>query len=259
MGVRYGLEGKVALITGTGQGIGRAIALALAAEGVKLALADIDLKTVKQTTTLVEAIATPSGIAKFSPLVTQLDVSDSSEVRDWVGAVRQYFEKIDIMISNAGVFPRKTLAEMSETDWDEVLDVNLKGLYHCTKAVLPAMTEQKNGSIITLSSSAAFEGVARGVHYSASKAGQIGFVRAAALELAPHNIRINAVAPGITDTIQPRLGLSEEQIKERAKTIPLGRIGHPEDVAEAVLWLCSDGANYLTGQTIHVNGGSYRV
>jgi NAD(P)-dependent dehydrogenase (short-subunit alcohol dehydrogenase family) len=259
MGVKYGLENKVALITGTGQGIGRAIALALAAEGVKLALADIDPKTVKQTATLVEAIATPPGATKFAPLVTELDVSNGRQVREWVSAVKQYFERIDILISNAGVFPRRFLVDMSEDDWDEVLDVNLKGLYNCSKAVLPAMIEQRNGTIITLSSSVAFEGTQRGVHYAASKAGQIGFVRAAALELAPHNVRINAVAPGITDTIQPRLGLSEDQIKERAKSIPLGRIGHPEDVADAVLWLCSDGATYLTGQTIHVNGGAYRV
>jgi NAD(P)-dependent dehydrogenase (short-subunit alcohol dehydrogenase family) len=259
MGVKYGLEDKVALITGTGQGIGRAIAFALAKEGVKLALADIEESRLRQTATLVEAIATPANVKKFAPLVTQLDVSNGRQVRDWVAAVLQYFERIDILISNAGIFPRSTLLDMNEDEWDEVLDVNLKGLYNCTKAVLPIMKEQKSGSILTLSSSAAFEGVAGGVHYSASKAGQIGFVRAAALELAPYNIRINAIAPGITDTVQPRLGLTEEQIKERAKMIPLGRIGHPEDVADAVLWLCSDGATYLTGQTIHVNGGSYRV
>jgi 3-oxoacyl-[acyl-carrier protein] reductase len=254
MAVRYDIEAKVALITGAAAGIGRAIALRLAEEGVFLALSDVNLIDLEKTGELVRA--TPNAPA---PLLQTVDVADETQVTTWVEATLARFGRVDILVNNAGIFPRRYLLEMTGQEWDAVLDINLKGLFYCARAAARLMVEKgQGGRIITLSSSSGFEGTARGVHYSASKAGQIGFIKALALELAAHQITVNAVAPGITDTAQPRYGLTEAQIAERAQNIPLRRIGQPEDIAEAVAWLCSPAASYITGQTLHINGGSLR-
>ncbi len=242
------LEGKVALVTGAGQGIGRAIALALAERGAMLALADRNKLSLKETARLGQNRAT----------ATPLDVRQGQAVAEWIEATRAEFGRIDILVNNAGIFPRRPFLEMSENDWDAVLDVNLRGAFLCARYAAPHMREGGGGRIINLSSSAAFEGTLRGVHYASSKAGLLGFTRALALELAPYGIRANAVAPGMTDTAQPRGGLSEEEIAERASIIPLGRIGRPEEVAGLVAWLCGPAADYITGQTFHINGGAYR-
>ena len=250
----YDLAGQVALVTGAATGIGRAIALRLAAEEVLLALSDVDAAGLDQTAHDIVALKNAA-----EPFVQRVDVTDSEEVTAWVTAVRRQFGRLDILVNNAGIFPRRRLLEMSGDEWDAVLNVNLKGLFHCAKAAGTVMVrDHTGGRIITISSSSGFEGTARGTHYSASKAGQIGFVKALALELAEYNITVNAIAPGLTDTAQPRYGLSESQIADRAHVIPLGRIGQPADVAEAVAWLASPAASYITGQTLHINGGALR-
>jgi NAD(P)-dependent dehydrogenase (short-subunit alcohol dehydrogenase family) len=189
--------------------------------------------------------------------VVQADVIAVGEARRLVQAVAQHFGRLDVLVNNAGVFPRVEFLAMEESDWDYVLDVNLKGTCFCAQAAARAMVAGNiAGSIINLAS-AAIRGSPRGVHYTASKGGVVAMTRAMALELAPHRIRVNAVAPGLTDTAQPRYGNSEAEIAALAQAIPLGRIGLPADIADAAVFLASDQAGFITGQTLHVNGGSY--
>jgi 3-oxoacyl-[acyl-carrier protein] reductase len=243
------LEGLVALVTGAGQGIGRAIAVALSKRGAQLALADINEAGLVETGNLMES-------PYFAMLV---DVSQGAAVAAWVAAAAGRYGQIDILVNNAGIFPRQPFMEMSESDWDTVLNVNLKGAFLTARYVAPYMSTAAGGCIINISSNAAFEGTRQGAHYASSKAGLLGLTRALALELAPYNINVNAIAPGLTDTAQPRYGATEEQIAAQVKTIPLGRIGKPEDVAGLVAWLCGPDATYISGQTFHVNGGAYRT
>jgi 3-oxoacyl-[acyl-carrier protein] reductase len=165
---------------------------------------------------------------------------------------------IDILVNNAGIFPRVEFLDMTEAQWDEVLGVNLKGTFLCTQAAAQQMVQRgRGGVVINLTSSAAFRSSPRGVHYVASKAGIIGLTRAAALELAPYRVRVNAIAPGTTDTAQPRYGMSEDELQAVGRQVPLGRMGTPADVADLAVFLASDESRHITGQTIHVNGGQY--
>jgi NAD(P)-dependent dehydrogenase (short-subunit alcohol dehydrogenase family) len=175
-----------------------------------------------------------------------------------VASVEQQLGPIDILINNAGVFPRVSFLDMTESDWEFVLDVNLKGACFCAQAVAKIMVAAKRrGAIVNLTSGAAFRSSPRGVHYVASKGGVLSMTRAMALELAPYRIRVNAIAPGLTDTAQPRYGSSEAELAEAARAIPLGRMAQPEEIARTALFLASDDAGFITGQTVHVNGGSY--
>ena len=175
-----------------------------------------------------------------------------------VSAAEQELGPIDILVNNAAVFPRVTFLDMSESDWDRVLAVNLKGACFCAQFVAKAMVAAgRPGVIINIASGAAFRSSPRGVHYVASKGGVVSMTRAMAMELAPYRIRVNAIAPGLTDTAQPRYGSSEAELAEMARAIPLGRMAQPEDIARAAVFLASDSASFMTGQTIHVNGGSY--
>ena len=164
---------------------------------------------------------------------------------------------LDILVNNAGVFPRVAFLEMSESDWDFVLDVNLKGAFFCAQAAARVMVAGgRRGSIINVASQA-IRGAVRGVHYSASKGGVVAMTRAMALELARYGIRVNAIAPGLTDTAQPRRGHSEEELAALARAVPLGRMAQPDDIASVAVFLASEDARFITGQTVHVNGGSY--
>jgi len=175
-----------------------------------------------------------------------------------VSAAEQGLGPADILVNNAGVFPRVPFLEMTEHDWDQVLDVNLKGSCFCAQYVAKAMVAAgRQGAIINIASGAALRGSPRGAHYVASKGGMLSLTRAMALELAPYRIRVNAIAPGLTDTAQPRYGSSEAEIAEMARAIPLGRMAQPDDIARAAVFLASDNAGFVTGQTLHVNGGSY--
>jgi NAD(P)-dependent dehydrogenase (short-subunit alcohol dehydrogenase family) len=243
------LKGRVALITGAQQGIGRAIALAFAHEGADVVINYLDDPNAAER---VAADARKTGVRA---LVVQGDVSRVDQGQALAARAVQELGGLDILVNNAGVYPRSPFLELSEREWDFVLDVNLKGSCFCAQAAARAMIAGgRRGSIINLSSSSV-RGQPRGVHYTASKGGVITMTRTMALELAPYGIRVNAIAPGTTDTAQPRGGNTEEELVAMAKTIPLGRIAQPEDIASVAVFLAGDESRHITGQTLHVNGG----
>ena len=246
------LAGKVVLVTGAQQGIGRAMALEFAAAGGDVAINWLDDKAAAQS------VADEVRACGRRAILVKADVGQIEQVQVMVSATEEQLGPIDVLINNAGVFPRVPFLEMTESDWDYVLDVNLKGACFCAQAVAKAMVAAgRPGVVINLTSGAAFRSSPRGVHYVASKGGVLSMTRAMALELAPNRIRVNAIAPGLTDTAQPRYGSSEAELAEAARAIPLGRMARPEEIARAAVFLASDDAGFVTGQTLHVNGGSY--
>ena len=248
------LTGRVALVTGAQQGIGAAVAVALAGEGADVALSWLDDRAA------AEAVAARIGAAGRRAHLVRADVSRLAEIEAMAGETVRVLGAPDILVNKAGVYPRVPLLEMRESDWDHVLDINLKAGCFATIAMAKALIAagRPGGSVINLSSSA-IRGAVRGVHYSASKGGVVSMTRALALELAPYNIRVNAIAPGLTDTAQPRYGNSDDELVEMARTtIPLrGRLLTPEQIARTAVFLASDDASATTGQVLHVNGGSY--
>jgi NAD(P)-dependent dehydrogenase (short-subunit alcohol dehydrogenase family) len=247
------LAGRVALVTGAQQGIGAAIAIALAEAGADVAVTYLD----KQEA--AGAIAHRIGEFGRRSLLLHADVSKLGDIENMVNETDQQLGPPDILVNNAGVYPRVKFLEMREEDWDYVLDINLKAGCFATVAVAKALIAAgKPGSVINLASSAV-RGAVRGVHYSASKGGVVSMTRAMALELAPHGIRVNAIAPGLTDTAQPRYGNTDSELVEMAKaTIPLGgKLLAPEQIARTAVFLASDDSNATTGQVLHINGGSY--
>jgi len=247
------LHGKVALVTGAQQGIGAAIALALAGEGADVAVNWVDNQA--------DAEAVAKGVrdkGRRAALI-KADMAKLGDIEPMVAEAARQLGTVDILVNNAGVYPRVPLLEMRESDWDYVLDINLKAGCFAAIAVAKALiAAKKPGAIINLAS-ASVRGAVRGVHYSASKGGVVSMTRAMALELAPHDIRVNAIAPGLTDTAQPRYGNSDVELIEMARsTIPLGgKLLTPDQVARTAVFLASDEASAVTGQVLHVNGGSY--
>ena len=242
------LAGKVALVTGAQQGIGAAIARALAGEGANVAVSWLDDRPG------AEAVA--RDIARTG----RQAYSKVAEIEAMVAETVKVLGPPDILVNNAGVYPRVPLLEMQESDWDYLMDINLKAGCFAAIAVAKALIAagRKGGSIINLSSQAV-RGAVRGVHYSTSKGGVVSMTRAMALELAPHGIRVNAIAPGTTDTAQPRYGNTDAELVEMARAnIPLGgKLLSAEQIARTAVFLASDDSDATTGQVLHVNGGSY--
>jgi 3-oxoacyl-[acyl-carrier protein] reductase len=245
------LAGRAAFVTGAQQGIGRATALALARAG-----ADVGLNYLDDGDTTARIAHEIEAMGRRA-VVVQGDVSIPSKAEAMTATVARSLGRLDVLVNNAGVYPRVPFLSMKESDWDLVLDVNLKGSFLCAQAAARLMVQGGRGGVIVNVASQAVRGAVLGVHYSASKSGVVGMTRAMALELAPHNVRVNAIAPGLTDTAQPRYGHSEEDLAELARAVPLGRMAQPDEIADVIVFLASDAARYITGQTINVNGGSY--
>jgi len=245
-----GLFGKVAVVTGAGGGIGAAICARLGAEGVKTVVCDIDPARAE------EQAARLSGLGVTAQSVVA-NVVDAASVAAMTARVGELFGRIDILVNNAGFQRDKRIVNMSEDDWDAVIDVVLKGAFLCSKAVLPGMLSAKWGRIVNISSRAHLGNPGQ-ANYSAAKAGLLGFTRALALENGKHGITVNSVAPGIIDTAAIR-GLSHfEKVRENAeKTTPVPRLGTVEDVADSVAFLASDRASYISGEVLHITGGRY--
>ena len=241
-------EGKAALVTGASRGIGRAIALRLAGAGANIV---VNYNTQADAATSV-AEAVKAGGSQAS--VVQADVARSADVERLVQAALNAFGRIDVLVNNAGVTRDTLLMRMSEDDWDAVLDTNLKSAFLVTKAVMRPMLRQRHGRIVNITSISGVIGNAGQANYSASKAGLIGFTRSTAREVASRNITCNAVAAGVIETEIWR-GVPESAIESMLQMIPVGRKGTPEDVAEAVAFLASDAAAYITGQVLNVDGG----
>ncbi len=243
------LSGKIALVTGAAQGIGRDIALGLAADGADVAICDVNLEAAQKTAGDIEAKGRKA-------LALKANVAASADVTAMVDQVIEKLGRIDILVNNAGITRDGLILRMKDEDWDLVLSINLKGAFLCTKAALKYMTKQRAGTIINIASIVGAMGNAGQVNYVASKAGLIGMTKTIAREYANRNVTSNAVAPGFIDTAMTQ-ALSENVRQELAKQIPLGRLGSSEDVANAVRFLASPSAAYITGQVIHVNGGMY--
>ncbi|MCZ6449511.1 MAG: SDR family NAD(P)-dependent oxidoreductase [Deltaproteobacteria bacterium] len=243
------LEGKVAIVTGSSQGIGRAIALGFAREGAKLVVGDLKVDG-------AEAVAREIQGVGAEALALEADVSSEASAMNLKEQALRRFGRVDILVNNAGIYLHSPTTQMTEEEWDKVLDTNLGGNFLCSRAVVPQMRAQKGGRIISVASAIAFRGAKSGSHYAASKAGIVGFVKALARELAPDGITVNAVCPGIADTALPRGHRSDEELYARAKQIPLGRIAQPGDIAGVMNFLASDAASYITGQALLVDGGA---
>jgi 3-oxoacyl-[acyl-carrier protein] reductase len=245
------LANKAALVTGAQQGIGRATAIALAEAGADVAINWLDDEEAAQATA---AFVTATG---QRAVLLRGDVGTAAGALRLVEAAAAQLGRLDILVNNAGIFPRAPFLELTEAIWDSVHGVNLKGAAFCAQGAARLMIAAGGGGAIVNIASQAVRGAVRGAHYSASKAGLLGLTRSLALELAPYGIRVNAVAPGLTDTAQPRYGSTEDELREMGAAVPLGRMGQAEEIAQAIVFLASGQSSFTTGAILHVNGGSY--
>src|SRR5688500_9215338 len=241
------LDGKVAIVTGAAQGIGRTIAETLAHDGADIAVADMDPGRAQDTIEAVKKLGRRA-------LNIKVNVADWNDVKTMTEQVLKEWGKIDILVNNAGITRDGLLVRMKEEDWNLVLSVNLNGTFHCTKAVMQPMTKQRYGRIVNIASIVGAMGNVGQANYAASKAAVIGFTKTVAREYASRNVTVNAVAPGFIDTAMTQ-GLSAEVKEALQKQIPLARLGTPADIANAVRFLVSEEAAYITGHVLHVNGG----
>jgi 3-oxoacyl-[acyl-carrier protein] reductase len=239
---------SIAVITGAGQGIGRAIAIGFSMRDTCVVIADIHGPNACKVRDEIQNTGKKA-------LALEVDVSSEPSVTRMIKRTLEEFGTIDVLVNDAGIYPSSSIDELTHESWDQVIGTNLTGAFLCSRAAVSIMLEKKRGRIINLSSSTAFRGAKNGAHYAASKAGIIGFTKALALELAPSGITVNAVCPGLTDTAQPRGHMTDHELYSKKERIPLERIAQPEDIVGPVLFLASDKARQITGQTLCVNGG----
>lgn len=252
------LDEKIALITGGGQGIGEAISIRLAKEGANIIVSDIDLNSATETAEKIKAMGCRS-------IVIRADVSNNKDVEEMVKSAMDEFGRIDILVNNAGILTLSSVVELEEREWDKVIDINLKGVFLCSKGVAKIMVNQKSGKIVNISSSAAKKPGPFVVHYSAAKAGVVAFTQGLARELGSYNINVNAVCPGVVDTKMWRyqdekvgkyLGLPKGELTKRfIEAMALHRLQPPEAIAAMVVFLASKEADEVTGQAINICGG----
>ncbi len=236
------LDGRVAIVTGGGGAIGRAICQGLAREGAKVAVCDLDPAAARETVSLLGAPA----------VAIQADVSRPEDAGRMVKEAVGHFGRLDILVNNAGICPRTPVLEMDVAEWDRVLATNLRSVFLCSKAAAQIMKAQGGGKIVNVTSGRGVSGMNGSAHYAASKGGVSGFTRSMGMEWAQYGINVNAVGPGITDTPLVRAIHTEEQLKERAAAQPEKRLGEPEDVVGAVIFLCSNASESMYGQIIYM-------
>jgi NAD(P)-dependent dehydrogenase (short-subunit alcohol dehydrogenase family) len=244
------LAGKVALVTGGNKGIGRAIAQLFTEQGARVIVNyPNDLNLPERLDELGEAA-----------IAICADVGKIAEIDQLFAEVEQRVGRLDILVNNAGIFPRAEVLDVTEQIWDDVHNINLKGTFFCAQRAARLMIAQGTGGrIVNVASVSALQPDARGAHYCASKAGVVAVTKSLALALAPYGIAVNAIAPGLTDTAQPRAGMTEDEIRQWGERNPWGRVASPRDIARAALYLASDLSEYVTGQTVFVNGGQLMV
>ncbi|RJP28185.1 MAG: 3-oxoacyl-[acyl-carrier-protein] reductase [Candidatus Omnitrophota bacterium] len=245
------LKDKVSLITGGARGIGRSIALKLAKEGSDIVIWDVNIDEAKNTCKDIESLGRKT-------LYDQIDVTNYEKVEEGINKILDKFGKVDILINNAGITKDGLILRMSAGDWDAVLNVNLKGTFNCTKAASKSMIKARYGKIVNIASIIGIIGNVGQANYSASKAGIIALTKSTAKELSSRNINVNAVAPGFIQT-EMTAKLPDEVKQKMLTAIPLGRFGTPEDIAATCLFLASEESNYITGQTVIVDGGMVMV
>jgi 3-oxoacyl-[acyl-carrier protein] reductase len=245
-------ENEVALVTGASRGIGKAIALRLALDGYDVA---------------INYLSNEAGAGEVAAKIVEkgwkadayeADVADVEAVNGMVDAIGEDLGPISVLVNNAGIYQRSTFSDLSMDDWQRTIDVNLTGCFNCSKAVLPGMLKRKGGSMVNVSSMLGFKGTSHGAHYAASKAGVVAFTKSLALELSPRGIRVNAVAPGAIETEIIAYDTPERR-KKRIQSTPVRKVGQPEEIASVVSFLVSEESSYMTGETLHANGGSMMV
>ena len=242
------LKNRIAIVTGGAQGIGYAIVDILAQRGANILIADVSIDKAEATAKEISVKTGQKVVAK------SVNVTESAGVKAMVDATMEQFGKVDILVNNAGITRDNLIMRMSEEDWDAVLDINLKGTFNCSQAVIRPMMKQRYGRIINISSVSGVVGQAGQANYSSSKAGLLGLTKALAKEVGSRNITVNAVAPGFIET-RLTVNLPQEIRDMSVKMTPLGRFGTPEDIANAVAFLASDEASFITGATLQVDGG----
>jgi 3-oxoacyl-[acyl-carrier protein] reductase len=246
------LRGKVAVITGGAQGLGRAITLGMGREGANVVVADLQAGK-------AESVAEEARALGAEALALEVNVASEPSVQRLAEETFKRFGAVDILVNDAGVYLRSPVVSKNEEDWDRTLNINLGGNFLCARAFVPAMRKQKSGRIVSIASSIAHTGAKEFADYAASKAAIIGFVKALARELGPDGITVNAICPGSANTDMPRRHRSEEEVMARLRATPLGHVLEPEDIAGSVLFLASDAASYITGQAYNINCGTVMI
>ena len=245
------LKNKVAVVTGGAQGIGQAVALGMGREGAKVVVADLQAEKAQSVANQIQTLGAEAA-------AVEVNVANETSVKRMAKSAFDRFGRVDILVNVAGIyFPKASVVDLSEEDWDRTIDINVGSNFLCCREFVPSMRAQKSGRIISLASGIGHYGMRQFAHYAASKAAVMGFVKALAREVGPDGITVNAICPGSANTSMPRQHRSEEEVLARLRSTPLPHILEPEDIAGPILFLASEAAGYITGQSYNVNCGSY--